>query len=137
LQVGLPPACAQACPTQSIKFGPLTQLKKDATARVAQLHRRGETKARLYGADDAVLGGLNSFLLLLHKPETYGPPAHPHVPTRPALGSTFWSIFTGLLVTLGVLFRFRTRRRPDEQQAGEMVGLSIEGGPPANPTSGG
>src|SRR5437868_9220093 len=59
LQVGLPPACAQACPTQSIKFGPVGQLKKDAQVRVAQLQRQGETKAQLYGADEQVLGGLN------------------------------------------------------------------------------
>src|SRR5438309_6926738 len=30
LKVGLDPACAKACPTQSIKFGLLGQLKKDA-----------------------------------------------------------------------------------------------------------
>src|SRR3954453_24247562 len=48
LQQGLPPACAQACPTQSIRFGPLNQLKKEARARVAQLHSRGETRAHLY-----------------------------------------------------------------------------------------
>src|SRR6266567_6486719 len=61
LKVGLAPACAQACPTQSIRFGPLTQMKKEAAARVAQLHRLGQSQARLYGADDKVLGGLNAF----------------------------------------------------------------------------
>src|SRR5437773_11921082 len=49
LKKNLTPACAQACPTQSIKFGPLGQLRKDAQARLAQLHRQGETKAQLYG----------------------------------------------------------------------------------------
>ena len=29
-KVGLQPACAQACPTESIKFGPLEQLRIDA-----------------------------------------------------------------------------------------------------------
>jgi formate dehydrogenase iron-sulfur subunit len=111
LQVGLPPACAQACPTESIKFGPLSQLHRDAQKRLSQLHRRGETKARLYGADDKVLGGLNAFYLLMDEPEVYGLPANPKVPSRSVPRSAFWSIFTGLLVALGVLFRFRQRGR--------------------------
>src|SRR5437763_8752439 len=60
LKQGLPPACAQACPTASIKFGPLAQLKEQAKARLAQLQGQGVKKARLYGADDRVLGGLNA-----------------------------------------------------------------------------
>jgi formate dehydrogenase iron-sulfur subunit len=112
LKVNLPPACAQACPTQSIKFGPLTQLRKDAQARVSQLHQLGQTKAQLYGADDTVLGGLNAFYLLVDKPETYGLPAAPKVPSKSVVASSFWSIFTGLLVALGILFRFRERAKP-------------------------
>jgi formate dehydrogenase iron-sulfur subunit len=109
LQQGLPPACAQACPTQSIQFGPLRQLKKVAHERVAQLHRRGDSRAYLYGDDDTILGGLNSFYLLVDRPEVYGLPAKAKVPSRSVVGATFWSIFTGLLVALGVLFQFRQR----------------------------
>jgi formate dehydrogenase iron-sulfur subunit len=109
LKVGLSPACAQACPTQSIRFGPVNKLREQAQARVKQLQARGVTKARLYGADDKVLGGLNSFYLLLDEPEVYGLPSNPKVPSKSVVGSTFWSIFTGLLVALGVLFRFRER----------------------------
>jgi formate dehydrogenase iron-sulfur subunit len=109
LQQGLPPACAQACPTQSIRFGPRDVMVKEAQARVAQLHRQGETDARLYGADGAILGGLNAFYLLVDEPEVYGLPSDPKVPSRADVGSTFWSIFTGLLLTLGVLFQFRRR----------------------------
>src|SRR5215472_8871481 len=50
LQHGLTPACAQACPTQSIRFGPLKELKKIAAARVEQLHSEGLKQAHLYGA---------------------------------------------------------------------------------------
>ncbi len=109
LKEGLPPACAQACPTQSIRFGPLNRLKEQARARVAQLHREGQIQAHLYGADDKILGGLNAFYLLLDRPEVYGLPANPKVPSRSVVGSTFWSIFTGLMVALGVLFQFRQR----------------------------
>src|SRR5438067_8533133 len=111
LKQQLPPACAQACPTGSIKFGLLDQLKKDARTRLGQLQRQGETRARLYGADDQVLGGLNSFYLLVDKPETYGLPSEPKVPSRSVRRSSFWSIFTGLLVALGVLFQFRERKK--------------------------
>src|SRR5262249_35200138 len=117
LQQGLSPACAQACPTQSIRFGPLDQLRQQAQARVAQLHQQGQTKAHLYGADDTILGGLNAFYLLVDNPEVYGLPSNPNLPSRSVLGSTFWSIFVGLLLALGVLFQFRQRTKgPLESQ---------------------
>jgi formate dehydrogenase iron-sulfur subunit len=121
LKQGLPPACAQACPTQSIRFGPLTQLKKEAHSRVAQLHKQGKTNARLYGADDKVLGGLNSFYLLMDEPEVYGLPSKPKVPSHSLPRSIFWSIFTGLLVALGVLFQFRRRTGQSEAQPRETT----------------
>ena len=116
LKEGLTPACAQACPTESIRFGPLPELKKKAQARVAQLHKQGQTQAHLYGADDKVLGGLNAFYLLMDRPEVYGLPSNPVVPSSTVPRSSFWSIFTGLLVALGVLFQFR--RRPAAPQEG-------------------
>src|SRR2546430_11663590 len=73
------PACAQACPTQSIQFGNLTDLHATADKRLAQLQQQGVTGAQLYGRDtsgpDAVYGGLNAFFLLMDKPATLGPPA--------------------------------------------------------------
>src|SRR5438874_6752600 len=47
LKLGLPPACAAACPTQSIRFGPITELKKEAQQRLTQLKRQGANKAQL------------------------------------------------------------------------------------------
>src|SRR5215831_17973268 len=38
LQGGLEPACAKACPTQSIQFGPVSELRARAQQRVADLH---------------------------------------------------------------------------------------------------
>src|SRR5919109_1465032 len=60
MKVGLEPACAKACPTDSIQFGPIRELKQMAQTRVEQLHGRGEQRAYLYGADEKTLGGLNS-----------------------------------------------------------------------------
>src|SRR6266542_2440720 len=55
LQNGLTPACAQACPTKSIQFGPIDELRDAAKRRVAQLHGLGAKEAYLYGEDDAIL----------------------------------------------------------------------------------
>ncbi|RKN51902.1 4Fe-4S dicluster domain-containing protein [Micromonospora costi] len=77
------PACAQACPTESIQYGPLDELRERAAARVATLHERGVPEARLYGHDptDGV-GGDGAFFLLLDEPEVYGLPPDPVVTTR-------------------------------------------------------
>src|SRR5688500_1392513 len=42
LQVGLEPACSKACPTDSIQFGPIEELRQRAQGRVQQLHDNGE-----------------------------------------------------------------------------------------------
>ena len=77
------PACAQACPTESIQFGPLEELRERAQQRVERLHEQGVAEAELYGEspDDGV-GGFGAFFLLLDKPEVYGLPPDPIVPTR-------------------------------------------------------
>jgi formate dehydrogenase iron-sulfur subunit len=83
LGAGMEPACAKACPTDSIQFGPLDELRERADARLGQLHEAGETSARLYGNDpgDGV-GGDGAFFLLLDEPEVYGLPPDPVVTTR-------------------------------------------------------
>jgi formate dehydrogenase iron-sulfur subunit len=76
------PACAQTCPTTSIKFGDHDDMVAQAKERVAELHAQGRTEARLYGANqlDGV-GGTGSVFLLLDEPEVYGLPPDPRVPT--------------------------------------------------------
>jgi formate dehydrogenase iron-sulfur subunit len=83
LGAGLEPACAKACPTDSIQFGELEELRERAAARLAELADQGVTGARLYGADpgDGV-GGDGAFFLLLDEPEVYGLPPDPVVTTR-------------------------------------------------------
>ncbi len=80
---GLVPACAKACPTESIQFGAVDELRERARRRVDDLHDAGRPEARLYGADpDDGVGGAGAFFLLLDEPEVYGLPPDPQVTTR-------------------------------------------------------
>ena len=83
LQDGMEPACAKACPTDSIQFGPLEELVDKARERCEHLVEAGVEGARLYGDDpgDGV-GGFGAFFLLLDDPEVYGLPPDPVVTTR-------------------------------------------------------
>jgi formate dehydrogenase iron-sulfur subunit len=80
---GLEPACAKACPTQSIQFGPVDELREKAALRVEELRLAGEDGAQLYLDDPADgIGGAGAFFLLLDEPEVYGLPPDPVVTTR-------------------------------------------------------
>jgi formate dehydrogenase iron-sulfur subunit len=80
---GLTPACAKACPTESIQFGPVDELRERAQRRVGELQERGESRAQLYLEDPGDgIGGGGAFFLLLDKPEVYGLPPDPVVTTR-------------------------------------------------------
>jgi formate dehydrogenase iron-sulfur subunit len=83
LDAGQRPACAQACPTESIQFGDVEELRERASRRVEQLHEAGIMDARLYGNDpEDGVGGAGAFFLLLDEPEVYGFPPDPVVTTR-------------------------------------------------------
>jgi formate dehydrogenase iron-sulfur subunit len=83
LKEGQTPACAQACPTESIQFGELDELRERADLRLAELHDKGVDVARLYGRDpEDGVGGDGAFFLLLDEPEVYGLPPDPVVTTR-------------------------------------------------------
>ncbi len=83
LGAGLEPACAKACPTDSIQFGPLDELRDRAQQRLDHLQAQGADRARLYGADpDDGVGGDGAFFLILDEPEVYGLPPDPVVTTR-------------------------------------------------------
>src|SRR5438128_4367860 len=113
MKVGLEPACAKACPTQSINFGTIADLKTMAQARLGQLERSGESGAYLYGADEGMLGGLNSFYLLVDKPEVYALPPDPQLPSRNLKSSAVWSVLGAVIIALTSLFSFRSRGRGD------------------------
>jgi formate dehydrogenase iron-sulfur subunit len=114
LKEDMAPACAKACPTDSIKFGDLEELRETAEARVRTLQQAGMKEAYLYGADAASqpgTEGLNAFFLLVDKPEVYNLPPDPVAPARrvkPAWGS-FAMAAVGL-ITLAIGSAFAARR---------------------------
>jgi formate dehydrogenase iron-sulfur subunit len=114
LQGGMEPACAKACPTDSIQFGPLDELRATAKKREAQLHAQGLKEANLYGADDDVYGGLNAFFLLMDKPEVYKLPTATSavLPGRNNVGGYLGAFVTAVLALLGALIARRERNRP-------------------------
>jgi formate dehydrogenase iron-sulfur subunit len=118
LQDGLEPACAKACPTDSIQFGPYEELVQTARGRVQELHQRGIDDAYLYGAGDEpgdeLAGGLGAFFLLTEPPERFGLPAEAESPVQEnVLPATGAAIGAGLLAAAGVAAAFLggSRRR--------------------------
>jgi formate dehydrogenase iron-sulfur subunit len=109
---GMAPACAQACPTESIQYGPLETLRARAAGRLAEVQAAGYASARLYGADESDgVGGFGAFFLLLDEPEVYGLPPAPVDPTR-NLGQMWRSAAKAgaLLATAVVVSAFGARR---------------------------
>src|SRR5262249_53301246 len=101
-KVGLIPACATACPTQSIQFGALDELRKRAKLRVTELQQRGYADARLYDPQETSVGGTNAFFVILGEPENYNLPPAPQIPTI-YQHSAWTSALVSAIVLLGIL----------------------------------
>ncbi|WP_372505661.1 4Fe-4S dicluster domain-containing protein [Streptomyces macrolidinus] len=132
LGTGLEPACAKACPTDSIQFGPLDELRERAALRVDQLHEAGVADARLYGHDLADgVGGDGAFFLLLDEPEVYGLPPDPVVTTRdlPTMwrhaGAAALSVLGGLALSFAMAGRGAKAGRSVRAGRGALVGWGV------------
>jgi formate dehydrogenase iron-sulfur subunit len=120
LEDGLEPACAKACPTDSIQFGPYEELVERAHGRVLELHERGLESAYLYGAGDApgeqLAGNLGAFFLLTEPPERFGLPAQAdspiqeNMPAATAAGLTAGVVAAAVTVASFLLTHRRSRR---------------------------
>jgi formate dehydrogenase iron-sulfur subunit len=104
---GLVPACAKACPTQSIQFGPIDVLKIRARKRVEELHGRGVEQAYLYGDETGeTYSALNSFYLLIDRPSTYGLPETPVNPWLFMMGDYLRAVASGLVSAAVIVAAF-------------------------------
>jgi formate dehydrogenase iron-sulfur subunit len=109
---GMEPACAKACPTNSIQFGELAELRERAGVRLEQMHEAGVQDARLYGADPADgVGGAGAFFLLLDDPEVYGLPPDPVVTTRDLPRMYGRAVLAAAGLAAGVAVAFAGARR--------------------------
>jgi formate dehydrogenase iron-sulfur subunit len=118
LQDGVEPACAKACPTDSIQFGPYEELVDVARRRVVTLQDRGLEGAYLYGAgdreDEQLAGGLGAFFLLTEPPERYGLPAQADSPIQEnVVPATAAAMAAGLAAGAAVAAAFAVRAKRD------------------------
>jgi formate dehydrogenase iron-sulfur subunit len=101
---GLTPACAKTCPTESIQFGPLPEMRERAAARVEQLRERGVSDVRLYDPRETSVEGTNALFLIVGEPEAYGLPPRPEVPTIYLRAAWLSAALTGAaMIALGFL----------------------------------
>ncbi|GAC1459897.1 MAG: 4Fe-4S dicluster domain-containing protein [Pseudarthrobacter sp.] len=133
LKDGRTPACAQACPTQSIKFGNVDELHQLADARLAALHQQGYSKAQLYGRDKSVYGGLNNFFLLMDKPEVYSLPNAENavLPGRNNLPGYLGGLITAAVGLIAGIVAFRRRGEGDQPPPAEPAPVPAGSAPAA------
>src|ERR671923_1737050 len=107
LKGGHEPACAKACPTDSIQFGEVDELRERAHERLEKLQAEGWNGAQLYldGPDDGI-GGAGAFFLLLDEPEVYGLPPDPVVTTKHLPGMWMTTAVAAAATVVGVALAF-------------------------------
>ena len=103
---GLTPACAKACPTESILFGPITDLRSLAAKRIERLRGEGYDDAHIYDPQSTSVKGIHAFFLLLGECEAYGLPPRPESPTIYLRSAWTAAIATGFSVMILVLLAF-------------------------------
>lgn len=80
-KAGLTPACAKVCPTESIQFGELDDLRDRAGKRVAELRERGVEDAVVYDPLNSSVKGTHAIFIVRGDPKMYNLPPNPEVPT--------------------------------------------------------
>ena len=103
---GLVPACAKVCPTESIVFGRLDDLRANARKRVEDLRQNGYNDAQLYDPTDTSVRGIHAFFLLLGEPEAYGLPSRPQIPTIYLKSAWTAAIATAIASIIATLVAF-------------------------------
>jgi formate dehydrogenase iron-sulfur subunit len=103
---GLMPACAKACPTRSIRFGHLEELRQDAQARVKELQDRGYNDAQIYDPSASSVGGTHAIFVIFGEPEAYNFPPAPEVPTIHMKSAWTAALLSALVVVVVIFLAF-------------------------------
>ena len=106
-KAGLQPACANACPTESILFGDHRgSAREGGSIALRELHSRGIDDAMLYDARDSSVGGTHAMFIFRGEPDDYNLPAHPDVPTVHLRSGWTSAAFAAGLMVVGTVFAF-------------------------------
>lgn len=108
-KAGLQPACAKACPTESIKFGKIDELRQTAMDRVKELRQRGIEDAAIYDPTDTTVRGTHAMFILRGDPRAYNLPLAPEVPTTYLRKGWRASALAAGLLLGGTLLAFLTQ----------------------------
>jgi formate dehydrogenase iron-sulfur subunit len=116
-KVGMEPACAKACPTESIKFGEINQLRLVAQERLRELHGRDMQDAQVYDPLDTSVKGIHALFIVRGDPRQYNLPPKPEVPTiyvkegwkQSAIGSA--ALVVGSLIAFAIAGRRKSQSK--------------------------
>jgi formate dehydrogenase iron-sulfur subunit len=113
LRGGLTPACAKSCPTGSIRFGQLDELRDAGYQRVAELQAQGLADAQLYGDEKlggtGGIGGLHAMFVLNAAPDAFNLPARPRLPRKNILPAATAAAVAAFGFIAAASLAFRTR----------------------------
>lgn len=110
-KVGLKPACAKACPTESIKFGEINDLREAARKRMEILQERGIEDATCYDPTETSVRGIHAMFILRGDSRTYNLPPNPTVPTEYMKKAWTASAMAAALLLGSTLFAFLGDRK--------------------------
>jgi formate dehydrogenase iron-sulfur subunit len=124
-KAGLTPACAKACPTESILFGEIGDLRERAAKRVESLTQQGVEDAVLYDPRDTSVGGIHAMFIVRGDPKSYNLPPAPEVPTVYLRTGWISAATAALLMLAGGVYAFMGGNGNGHQNGG---GRRREGG---------
>ena len=108
---GLQPACATACPTASIQFGELEDIRKHASDRVTSLHEKGLRDAELYDPRESSVGGIHAMFIVRGDPAAFNLPEQPEVPTVHLRKGWTSAAAAALMLVAGTVLAFASPNR--------------------------
>ena len=108
---GEKPACAKACPTESIKFGEINEMKIVAQERLRELHSRGMDDAKIYNPTDTSVEGLHALFIFRGDERQYNLPPKPEVPLKYQAAGWRSAAIGASLMLLGTFAAFLGARR--------------------------